>query len=223
MDLSRSDILALLLRLLKDSLTKGNKIIRRRPQKGPQALDAAQSFDKVIPGSSTPIKPLDYGIWPSSPQPLSEALRRDNLMEATQNSMMGLTQEQRRMSTKEEDTFTEFRQILLSFGHRYDAGGRVFVLQDTQQESAIIVRVRRGAPFLMSIPPPSFWLVLITFPNSWMYALSPIRPVRLYKRVKPTPAKRLYNTISPFIAPSTAIISVSTTELERKMFLKLVS
>ena len=155
MDLSRSDILALLLRLLKDSLSKGNKIIRRRPQKGPQALDAAQSFDKVIPGS-TPIKPLDYGTWPSSSQPLSEALRRDNLREATQNSMMGLTQEQRRMSTKEEDTFTEFRQILLSFGHRYDAGGRVFVLQDTQQELAIIVRVRRWAPFLMSMPPPSF-------------------------------------------------------------------
>ena len=155
-DLSRFDILALLLRLLKDSLTKGNKIIRRRPQKGPQALDAAQSFDTVIPGSSTPIKPLDYGTWPSSSQPLSEALRRDNLREATQNSMMGLTQEQRRMSTKEEDTFTEFRQILLSFGHRYDAGGRVFVLQDTQQELAIIVRVRRWAPFLMSMPPPSF-------------------------------------------------------------------
>ena len=158
MDLSRSDTLAVLLRLLKDSLTEGKKIIRSRPQKGPpQALDAAQSFDKVIPGSSTPIKPLDYGTWPSSEsQPLSEALRRDNLMKATQNSMMGLTQEQRRMSTKEEDTFTEFRQILLSLGHRYDAGGRVFVLQDTQQESAIIVRVRRGASFLMSMPPPSF-------------------------------------------------------------------
>ena len=56
-----------------------------------------------------------------------------------------------------------------------------------------------------------------------MYALSPIRAVRLYKRVKPTPAKRLHNTISPFIAPSTAIISVSTTELECKIFLKLVS
>lgn len=125
-------------------------------------------------------------------------------MEATQNSMMGLTQEQRGMipnSTKEEDTFTELRQILLNFGHRYDAGGRVFVLQDTQQESAIIVRLLD----VRAIDDKSPLLVL------------------LYKPVKPTPAKRLYDVISPFIAPSTAIISVSTTELERKMFLKLVS
>jgi len=47
--------------------------------------------------------------------------------------------------------------------------------------------------------------------------------VLLYKPVKPTPAKRLLDGISPFIAPSTPIISVSTTELERKMFLELVS
>ena len=59
-----------------------------------------------------------------------------------------------------KDTFTDLRQILLDFGHPYDAGGHVFVLQDTQQESAIIiVRVLRGAPFLGSIPSPSFWLI----------------------------------------------------------------
>ena len=50
---------------------------------------------------------------------------------------------------------------------------------------------------------------------------SPLQ-VLLDKPVKPTLAKRLCDIVSPFIAPSTAIISVSTTEREC-MFLKLVS
>ncbi|KIJ99504.1 hypothetical protein K443DRAFT_133048 [Laccaria amethystina LaAM-08-1] len=168
MDLTRSDILALL-GCLKVSLPKAIKLSEEDLHKRlSQALDPSQSSDKVI----APIKPLDYGTWPTIPT-----------------------------STKEEDTFTELRQILLNLGHRYDAGGRVFVLQDTQQESAIIVRLLE----VRAIDDKSPLLVL------------------LYKPVKPTPAKRLLDGISPFISPSTAIISVSTTELERKMFLELVS
>jgi hypothetical protein len=89
MDLTRSDILALL-GCLKVSLPKAIKLSEEDLHKRlSQALDPSQSSDKVI----APIKPLDYGTWPSSSQPLSEALRRGNLMEATQNSLIGLTQD----------------------------------------------------------------------------------------------------------------------------------
>ncbi|KAF9461154.1 hypothetical protein BDZ94DRAFT_1264418 [Collybia nuda] len=163
-----------------------------------QALDASQRFTDLL--KTAPFNPSEYHRW-KSPKPLLEAVSRGNLTEAFENAMSG--NKARGTSTAKEDTFREVRQILLALSMHYDQGTRDFVLLDTTEEWGIVIRIVDlfSLPFgdLEQTDVPIFGL--------------------LYKVVNRTNKLTLYERLNQMFNES--IVSISTTELERKTMLKL--
>ncbi|RDB27781.1 hypothetical protein Hypma_003242 [Hypsizygus marmoreus] len=197
-DIDREDALTILASM-GVKLPKGTKIPAVDLDKRlVQALDGAQQFSDVVAGLKVPLNPSKWPKWDSS-KPLLEAVSRGNPAEAFANAM-NKAHRRPEPSTAKEDTFVEVRQILLGFSAHCDQGHKTFVLRDSREE----------------------WVVVVRIVDIFSLGEEPEVPVfSLLYRVITLPSNTTLQDYLGALFGMTAVVSISTTELERKCILKL--
>ncbi|KII86097.1 hypothetical protein PLICRDRAFT_31577 [Plicaturopsis crispa FD-325 SS-3] len=105
-----------------------------------QAIDASQKFADII--QSTPLDLSKTPRWDAAKakKPLMQYMMLGNMGEAIQNYMRQQSGSDG-PSSAFEDTFREVRQVLAHLAHQWSQGRKIFCLQDTEQMSAMIIRI----------------------------------------------------------------------------------
>ncbi|KAG6909519.1 hypothetical protein DXG01_017076 [Tephrocybe rancida] len=162
-----------------------------------QTLDGAQRFADLL-APITPVNPSSLSKWKST-DVLLKAVSRLNMAEAYQNMISGRNRVAAPTSTSQEDTFTEVRQVLMGIANHYQQGHKTFVMNDNEGLWCIIARVVdvHIVPSTKDVP---------------IFSI-------LYKVVH-RPSNMGLNTHLGQIFGKT-VVSISTTQLERKYLLKL--
>lgn len=147
MDQNREDLLAQLT-AMDVVLPRGTKMTNEALDKRlGQALDASQTITEVLTSGS-----LEHAILPpwDFKKDLVDAVQRVNLQEAARN------QAAKRDGTiaGQGNIFMEVRQCILALATHNKQGRDMFVLEDQEQESGCVMRVRALISWFVQILKP---------------------------------------------------------------------
>ncbi|TFK19415.1 hypothetical protein FA15DRAFT_674468 [Coprinopsis marcescibilis] len=166
------------------------------------SLNASQQLAELFPvKNGEHVNPTSMKTWKDT-ENLMKMTHRGSFKEGFDNMMSaGVKQDP---SKAKEETFKEMQQILLSFGREWNNGHKAFILMDSEEEWAVIIQMLHVYAIDEKTP---------------LYSLS-------FRVVSAIPNKPLKHQLEDILVSSDSgvqfAVSVRTTELERKVMLKLL-